>query len=115
MNEHFGARMLTAPALIGAAGFTVPGYFAPIIRAYIRRANAPEHIGKQVMVAIPPALIVEWHDKQIVALQVIENELAVASGRRMKDDRRKSVIGVGNAFTTSYGAFVFRHWSFVRS
>src|SRR5437763_453760 len=35
-----------APPTLAGAG----GYFAPIIRAYIRRANAPDHIG--IMVAV---------------------------------------------------------------
>ena len=35
-----------APATLSGAG----GYFAPLIRAYIRRANAPDHIGIMVSV-----------------------------------------------------------------
>ncbi len=34
------------PAVVAGAG----GYFAPLIRAYIRRSGAPEHIGRQVAV-----------------------------------------------------------------
>jgi acetyl-CoA C-acetyltransferase len=39
-------RLPFAPGLVAGAG----GFFAPIIRAYMRRANAPDHIGIKVAV-----------------------------------------------------------------
>ena len=51
------------------------------------RQPLPQHLGKQMMVAIPLALIVQRHDKQVGALQLIQDELAVANGRRTKDKR----------------------------
>src|SRR3954470_12244281 len=39
-------RLPFSPGLVTGAG----GYFAPIIRAYMRRANAPDHIGIKVAV-----------------------------------------------------------------
>ena len=35
-----------------------------------------EHLGKQVVIAIPLARVIEWHNKEVAALQRLELRLA---------------------------------------
>lgn len=60
------------------------------------------------MVAIPVPRIVQRGEEQVRVLKLLQDELAVATGRRTKDERREVVIGVGNAFANLCVAFVRR-------
>src|SRR5512134_2853589 len=62
----------------------VPRAGAPVQRGYqiglLRSQMRSEHLGKQVMIAIPLALVIQWHNKEVAALQRFEEYLGFGIG-----------------------------------
>ena len=61
----------------------VPDAGAPVERRHLAGGRAAvssgaQHLREEVMIAIPVAFIVQRHQKQIGALELVEDELAVA-------------------------------------
>jgi hypothetical protein len=70
--HRFGNQSLSLKPYAGAAVQASHRF-----RWHPARQPVPQHIGKQVMIAIPVAVIVQRHDKQVGALKLLQNELAI--------------------------------------